>query len=70
MGLRTVFAKNLRRVRLERGLSQEALADRASLDRTYISALERQRYSPSIDTIESLARALDVDASDLVASRR
>jgi transcriptional regulator with XRE-family HTH domain len=66
MALRTVFARNLRRIRLEKGLSQEALADRAGLDRTYISALERERYSATVDTIEALARALAVNPPSLL----
>jgi transcriptional regulator with XRE-family HTH domain len=68
MALRSVLAKNLRRIRLETGLSQEALADRAGLDRTYISALERERYSASVDTIDRLARALDVEPAELITA--
>jgi DNA-binding XRE family transcriptional regulator len=70
MALRSVLARNLRRFRLERGLSQEALADRAGVDRTYISALERQRYSASIDMLESLGRALDLPPEVLISSSR
>lgn len=69
MALRTVLAENLRRLRGERGLSQEDLADAAKLDRTYISALERCRYAASIDVLERLASALAVDASRLLAAR-
>lgn len=61
MALRQTFAKNLRHWRLQRGLSQEALAHSAGTDRTYISSLERQRYSASIDMIEAIASALDID---------
>jgi len=43
------LAKNLKRLRTVKGLSQEALADAAGIDRTYVSALERQKYSLSID---------------------
>lgn len=66
MALRSVLAKNLRRLRLEQGLSQEALADKAGVDRTYVSALERQKYSASVDTIDNLARALRVKPEELV----
>ena len=66
MKLRRAFAKNLRTSRLEKGLSQEALADAAGLDRTYISALECERYSASLDTIESIAKALKVSPAALV----
>ncbi len=61
MALRQIFAKNLRYWRRQRGLSQEALAHSAGTDRTYISSLERQRYSASIDVIEAIAKALDIE---------
>jgi transcriptional regulator with XRE-family HTH domain len=66
MTLRQIFASNLRRLRTDRGLSQEALADLAGIDRTYVSALERQVYSVSIDTIEKLATVLDVKPTELL----
>ncbi len=66
MRLRQIFARNLRRVRTERGLSQEALADLAGIDRTYVSALERERYSASLDTIEKLAQVLKIDPHELL----
>ena len=66
MTLRKIFASNLRRVRAERLLSQEALAGLAGIDRTYVSALERQIYSASLDTIEKLADVLKVEPSDLL----
>ena len=68
MRLRRIFADNLRRWRTERGLSQEALAHSAGIDRTYVSALERQRYAASLDTIENLAAALGVSPVDLLGS--
>jgi transcriptional regulator with XRE-family HTH domain len=66
MTLRQIFGSNLRRLRTDRGLSQEALADLAGIDRTYVSALERQVYSVSIDTIEKLATVLDVKPTELL----
>ena len=66
MELRKVFAKNLRQFRTAAGLSQEELAFKAGLDRTYISALERGIYSASIVTIERLANALDVEPAVLL----
>ena len=68
MRLRQIFAHNLRHWRTERGLSQEALAHAAGIDRTYVSALERQRYSASLDMIETLARALQVAPDQLLAN--
>lgn len=48
------------------GLSQEALAHRAVLNRTYIATLERGERNPSLETICALALALEADVSDLV----
>ena len=49
-----------------KGLSQEELAHRAKIDRTYISALERSLYAAGIDVVDRLARALGVEAADLL----
>lgn len=64
--LRQRFAHNLRKVRLERGLSQEALADVAGLHRTYIGSVERGERNISIDNIERLAKALDCQINELL----
>ena len=66
MDIREVFARNLRNLRREKGMSQEALADEAGVDRTYISALERSAYSASITMVEKLAKVLGVEASVLL----
>ena len=66
MKLRQIFASNLRRIRLDRNLTQENLADMAGIDRTYVSALERQVYSVSLDTIEKLAEVLSIDPHNLL----
>ena len=66
MKLRQIFASNLRRIRLDRNLTQENLADMAGLDRTYVSALERQVYSASLDTIEKLAEVLTTEPYNLL----
>jgi len=66
MDIREVLAVNLRKVRQARGLSQEELAHRAEIDRTYISALERSVYAVGIDVVDRLARALGVEAADLL----
>lgn len=60
------FGWALRAVRTERGLSQEGLAFAAGYDRSYISLLEHGRYSPSLNAIFRLARALDVRPSVLL----
>ena len=61
MSLIPIFATNVRKYRNEKGLSQEALADLAGLHRTYISAIERERRNISIDNIENIASALDIE---------
>lgn len=66
MDIREVLARNLRIYRQERGLSQEELAHRAGLDRTYISSLERCVYGATIDVVNRLADALNVEAADLL----
>jgi len=69
MDIRELFAKNLRLARQAKGLSQEELAHRADIDRTYISSLERCVYSPSIEVLDRLAQALGVEAADLIKSQ-
>ena len=66
MRLREILALNLRRLRHAQGLSQEELADHAEIDRSYVSALERSVYAAGIDVVERLARALGVEAADLL----
>ena len=75
MSIREEFARNLRTLRHARGLSQEALAYEAGIDRTYISALERGVYSATIDMVAKIAVVLEVDPAILLqrpirASRR
>ncbi len=49
-------------------MTQEALADAAGIDRTYVSALERRKYSLSIDRLDRLAETLDVEPHLLLMS--
>lgn len=51
----------MRRLRQEKSVSQEELAHRAQVNRNYVGMVEREEYSVSIDTLEKLATALDVD---------
>ena len=61
MTLRRIVARNLKRLRQERGLSQEELADLAGLNRNYVGMIERQENAATIDTLEELAKALQVE---------
>jgi transcriptional regulator with XRE-family HTH domain len=66
MEIREVLALNLRKHRRLLGLSQEELAHRAEIDRTYISALERCVYAAGIDVVDRLARVLGLEAAELL----
>lgn len=61
MKLRRMVAQNLRRIRRERGLSQEELADLAGLNRNYVGMIEREENAPTVDALEQLSEALNVD---------
>ena len=64
---RKIFAANVRKLRLSAGLSQEELADRAGLHRTYISSIERGQRNVSLENIFVIADALGVEASLLLS---
>ena len=66
MDVRKRLAENLRRLRQERGWSQEEFADRAGIHRTYVSDLERRARNPTITIVERLARALKVTPGSLL----
>jgi transcriptional regulator with XRE-family HTH domain len=63
--LKTLLGIAIRRQRASLGISQEELAHRAALHRTYVSDLERGARNPSIESIEKLARALELSVSKL-----
>jgi transcriptional regulator with XRE-family HTH domain len=60
------FGKRLREVREEAGISQEKLAELATLHRTYVSSVERGKRNISIENIERLAIALGVSMRELM----
>ncbi|WP_035655167.1 helix-turn-helix transcriptional regulator [Bradyrhizobium sp. STM 3809] len=66
MNIRDVLAVNLKRLRRTKGVSQEELAHRADIDRTYISLVERSRNAVSIDVLAALAAGLGVEPADLL----
>lgn len=66
MDVRDRLAVNMKRLRKERGWSQEALADAAGLDRTYISGVERVVKNPTISVVERVASALECTLGELL----
>ena len=64
-----VFAANVRRRRLELKFSQEELAEKAGVHRTYVGMLERGEKNVTIYNIERIAKALKVDAASLISNR-
>jgi transcriptional regulator with XRE-family HTH domain len=62
-----IFAANLRRIRQERGLSQERLAHDAGLNTTHVAKIERTEREPGVRTVAKLANALGVPAAELFA---
>ncbi len=60
----TAFSEVLRELRELRGFSQEALAAKSDLDRTYISLLERGQRQPTLKSISSLANALETTLTE------
>jgi XRE family transcriptional regulator, regulator of sulfur utilization len=61
-----LFGAVVRRHRLERGLSQERLAEAAGLSQRYLSVLERGENSPTLNVIVRLAAALDLSPAELL----
>ena len=66
MDVRVRVGWNLRQYRLAKGVSQEELAHRCALDRTYISGIERGVRNPTVLVLERLAAVLGIEASDLL----
>ena len=61
MNIVKVFASNLKYYRNKMGVSQEQFADKAGLHRTYISAIECGKRSISLDNIQKIAEALEIE---------
>ncbi|KOR90156.1 helix-turn-helix domain-containing protein [Paenibacillus solani] len=61
-----IFGQVLKNIRKEQKVSQEELAFRSNLDRTYISMLERGIHQPTLNSLLAIAAALDMKAAELV----
>jgi transcriptional regulator with XRE-family HTH domain len=61
-----IVAWNLRRLRVKRDLSQEALAVDAGVDRSYVGRIERGVENPTVETLDRLAKALEVPPAELL----
>ena len=62
---RRSFGKRIKQLRREKGYTQEQLADRAGLHRTYIGSIERGEQNISLDNIDKIARALSTNITEL-----
>jgi transcriptional regulator with XRE-family HTH domain len=67
MDMRRLVGRNVRRIRLERGLTQEEFADASGFAQQYLSDLERGRRNPTVVTLFELADALGTSHVELVA---
>jgi transcriptional regulator with XRE-family HTH domain len=61
------LAASIRSLRLRNGLSQRQLATRMSVPRTYVSKIENEKATPTLSSLERLARALEVTVPDLLS---
>ena len=66
MDMRRLVGRNVRRIRLEKGLTQEAFAERSGFSQQYLSDLERGRRNPTVVTLFELATALGISHVALV----
>lgn len=66
--LNEVIGTNLRRIREERGLSQEAMAEVCGLHRNYLGGIERGERNITLDTVSRIAAAIDVSPIQLLSS--
>jgi transcriptional regulator with XRE-family HTH domain len=70
MDARALVARNIRRLRVGRSLSQESLAVDAEIDRTYVSRLERGLENPTVAVLERLAKVLGAEIVEFFARPR
>lgn len=70
MDARALVARNIRKLRVRKDLSQEALAVDAKIDRTYVSRLERGLENPTVAVLEKLAAALGAEIAQFFEKPR
>lgn len=67
MDVRKTIGWNLRRLRVDKGLSQERLALEAGIDRSYVGRVERGMENVTVSTLEAISLTLNVHVSELFA---
>lgn len=60
-------AQNLKKVRIQKGLTQSVLAEKAGISTNYYARIERAEVSPTIETVEKISKALKVKSSEFLA---
>ena len=70
MDMRRLVGENVARVRRQRGLTQEALAEKSGFSQQYLSGLEKGLRNPTIVTVFEIAQALEVSHLELLRPRR
>jgi transcriptional regulator with XRE-family HTH domain len=70
MDVRERVGLNLQRLRRQKGISQEELADLANIHQTYLSGVERGKRNPTVTVLQRIAEALGADIEDLLSRRR
>ncbi len=66
MDMRRLVGRNVRRIRLEKGLTQEQFSERSGFTQQYLSDLERGRRNPTVVTLFELSQALEVEPISLI----
>jgi len=66
MDIKKKFGKRIKELRLQKGLTQQTLANIANLDRTYLPSIEKGERNISITVIEKLAKALEIEIIELL----
>lgn len=67
---RILVGRNIRRIRVAKGVSQERLAFDASVDRSYLGGMERGQQNPTVDVLERVAMTLGVPLRELFVELR